>query len=122
MDLAEAEDHYVLKADLPGLSEEDVSIEVEDGVLTVAGERKAEHERSEQGLASHRAFVRQLQPPADAARGRRRRRRHRRVRRAACSNVRIPKPEEVKPRRIAIRPGGNGDGSAPRWRARRRTS
>ena len=29
MDLVEAEDHFVLKADLPGLSEGDVSIEVQ---------------------------------------------------------------------------------------------
>ena len=45
MDLVETEDHFVLRADLPGLSEEDVNIEVEDRVLTVSGERKAEHTR-----------------------------------------------------------------------------
>ena len=31
MDLVEAEDHFVLKADLPGLREGDVNIEVQDG-------------------------------------------------------------------------------------------
>jgi HSP20 family protein len=49
MDLMEAEDHFVLRADLPGLSEEDVTIEVQDGALTVSGERAAEHESQEQG-------------------------------------------------------------------------
>src|SRR4051794_16885411 len=49
VDLVEAEDHFVLKADLPGLSEEDVSIEVQDGNLTISGERGAEHEASERG-------------------------------------------------------------------------
>jgi HSP20 family protein len=44
MDLVETDDHFVLKADLPGLSEDDVHIDVEDDVLTVSGERKAEHE------------------------------------------------------------------------------
>ena len=44
MDLAETEGEFVLKADLPGLSEGDVSIELEDDVLTVSGERKVEHE------------------------------------------------------------------------------
>ena len=44
MDLVETERHFVLTADLPGLSEEDVNIEVEDRVLTVSGERKAKHE------------------------------------------------------------------------------
>ena len=49
VDLVEAEDHFVLKADLPGLSEADVSIEVQDNTLTVAGERNAEHEQHEKG-------------------------------------------------------------------------
>src|SRR5881392_2000452 len=49
MDLVETDDHFVLRADLPGLSEEDVTIEVEDRVLTISGERKAEHELSKEG-------------------------------------------------------------------------
>src|SRR5918997_965189 len=49
VDLVEAEDHFVLKADLPGLSEADVSIEVQDGTLTISGERSAEHESHERG-------------------------------------------------------------------------
>ena len=39
MDLVETDDHFVLKADLPGLTEDDVHIDVEDDVLTVSGER-----------------------------------------------------------------------------------
>src|ERR671920_2080248 len=67
MDLIETEDHFVLRADLPGLGEEDVNIEVEDRVLTVSGERKAEHEASKEGY--HRverafgAFSRSLTLP-----------------------------------------------------------
>jgi HSP20 family protein len=49
MDLVEAEDHFVLKADLPGLHEGDVNIEIQDGTLTISGERKAEHEQHERG-------------------------------------------------------------------------
>ena len=49
MDLVEAEDHFLLKADLPGLSEEDVNIEVRDNALTISGERKSEHEQRERG-------------------------------------------------------------------------
>jgi len=49
MDLTEADDHFVLKADLPGLSDEDVSIEVQDNTLTISGERKAEHMQREKG-------------------------------------------------------------------------
>ena len=50
MDLVETADHFVLRADLPGLAEKDVTIEVEDRVLTVSGERKAEHETTKEGF------------------------------------------------------------------------
>src|SRR3954452_2116307 len=49
MDLVETEDHFVLRADLPGLDEGDVNVEVEDNVLTVSGERKAEREDRKEG-------------------------------------------------------------------------
>src|ERR1700730_10734552 len=42
MDLVETDDDFVLRADLPGLTESDVNIEFEDNVLTISGERKAE--------------------------------------------------------------------------------
>jgi HSP20 family protein len=101
MDLVEAEDHFVLKADLPGLSEGDVSIEVQDGTLTISGERKAEHEQREKGWyrieRSFGSFNRSLTLPdgVDPERIE-----------ASFDNgvleVRIPKPEERKPRRISI--------------------
>ena len=40
MDLVETGDHYVLRADLPGLSDEDVNVELQDNMLTISGERK----------------------------------------------------------------------------------
>ena len=49
MDLVEREDHFVLRADLPGVREEDVKIELEDTVLTVSGERRAEREEHREG-------------------------------------------------------------------------
>ena len=56
-----------------------MSIEIQDNTLTVSGERKAEHETRERGL--YRVVL----------------------------TVRIPKPEERKPRRVSISPGsGNG--------------
>src|SRR5215210_3972788 len=104
MDLVESGDHFVLRADLPGMSEEDIEIELEDGTLTVSGERKAEHEEREEGF--HRverqfgAFSRQLTLPkgldAVAARFDR-----------GVLEIRIPKPEERKPRRISIAHGGH---------------
>jgi HSP20 family protein len=105
MDLVETEDHFVLRADLPGMSEEDVNIEVEDRVLTVSGERKTEHETTKEGY--HRverafgAFSRSLTLPdgvnaeaveASFDRG--------------VLEIRIPKPEQRKPRKISIGVGG----------------
>ena len=71
MDLLETDSHFVLRADLPGMSEEDVNIEVEERVLTVSGERKAEHDRAQGRLPAHRARVRLVLALAHAARRRR---------------------------------------------------
>src|SRR5579875_2835921 len=49
MDLVEEGDRYVLRADLPGVREEDVKIELEDNVLTISGERRSEHEERKEG-------------------------------------------------------------------------
>ena len=49
IDLVETGDHYVLRADLPGLADEDVNVQLEDNVLTISGERKAEHETQQEG-------------------------------------------------------------------------
>jgi HSP20 family protein len=48
-DLVETETDFVLRADLPGLSESDVNIELDDKVLTISGERKSEHEERQTG-------------------------------------------------------------------------
>ena len=104
MDLVETDEHFVLKADLPGLAEDDVDIEVEDNVLTVSGERKAEHEDKREGYyrveRSYGAFRRSLTLPegvdAQAVTA---------TFDKGVLEVRIPKPEERKPRRVAIQVG-----------------
>jgi HSP20 family protein len=105
MDVVEAEDHFVLKADLPGLSEDDVALEIQDGNLTISGQRKAEHESREKGWyrieRSFGSFQRSLSLPegidADAVTAKFDR---------GVLEVRIPKPEERKPRRVAIKADG----------------
>jgi HSP20 family protein len=104
MDLVETEDHFVLRADLPGVSEDDVKVELEDNVLTIAGERR--HEEEAKGGGYYRleratgVFSRSLTLPegidpeavqASFDKG--------------VLEVRIPKPEERKPRRVAISVG-----------------
>ncbi len=105
MDVVETDDHFVLRADLPGMSETDVNLELEDNVLTISGERKAEHEQGGEGYyrveRAWGAFSRSLTLPegvdADAIQ-------------ASFNNgvleVRIPKPEQQKPRKVQISLGG----------------
>jgi HSP20 family protein len=101
MDLVETDDHLVLRADLPGMREDDVEIEVKDRVLSVSGSRPAEHEENEEGFhrveRSFGSFSRSLTLPvgvdasdisAEFDRG--------------VLQVRIPKPTESKPTRIEI--------------------
>ncbi len=105
MDLLETEDDFVLRADLPGLSEKDVNIELEANVLTVSGERKVEHEERKEGYyrveRASGSFSRSLTLPegvdpeavkASFDRG--------------VLEIRIPKPEQRKPRKVTISAGG----------------
>jgi HSP20 family protein len=104
MDLVETDDHLVLRADLPGLEKDDVEIEIKDGVLTVSGERKSEHTENSEGFyRSERAFgsfsralslsdgVKAEDVTADFDKG--------------VLEVKVPKPEEAKPHRVAIGAG-----------------
>jgi HSP20 family protein len=104
MDLVEEDDSLVLRADLPGMSEDDVDIEVKDGVLTVSGERKAEEKKQGEGYyrveRAFGSFSRSLSIPegidpeqvsAQFDNG--------------VLEVRIPKPAERKPHRVQIGKG-----------------
>jgi HSP20 family protein len=110
MDLVETGEHFVLKADLPGLTESDVRIEVENNILTVAGERKAEHEDKHEGYyrleRATGAFSRSLTLPEGIDPESVRATFHNGV-----LEVRIPKPVEVKPRRVQIEVAHNGPGT-----------
>jgi HSP20 family protein len=105
MDLVETEDHYLLKADLPGMKQDDVAIEFNDGTLTISGERKAEYERKEKGFfrleRSFGKFSRSLTLPDGIDPDRIDATFH-----DGVLEVTIPKPEQRKPRRIAV--SGNG--------------
>jgi HSP20 family protein len=105
MDLVETNDDFVLRADLPGLSDGDVNIELEDNVLTISGERKAQHEEQKEGYyrveRASGVFSRSLTLPEgvnpDAIKA---------SFDKGVLEVRIPKPEERKPRKVAISVGG----------------
>jgi HSP20 family protein len=50
MEVFEREGHLVVRADLPGLTKDDVHVEVTDEALTIEGERRAEHEERQGGV------------------------------------------------------------------------
>jgi HSP20 family protein len=101
VDVIETDRHLMLKADLPGLSEEDVQIEVADNVLTISGERKNETEERKEGYyrleRAFGSFSRSLTLPegidADNIEA---------TFDSGVLDVKVPKPEEVKPRRVSI--------------------
>jgi HSP20 family protein len=105
MDLVETQEEFVLKADLPGMSEADVGIEFENDVLTIAGERRTEHEEQHEGYyrleRATGSFSRALSlpdgidPEAVAA-----------TFEDGVLTVRIPKPAQAKPRKVKIGVGG----------------
>ena len=105
MDLVETDEDFVLRADLPGLTESDVNIELEDNILTVSGERRAQQEERKDGYyrveRASGSFSRSLTLPegvdpdkihANFEHG--------------VLEVRIPKPEQRKPRKVTISAGG----------------
>ncbi len=101
VDIKETEDAYLLRADLPGVDPKDIEVNMEKGVLTIKGERSTEatqewdsYTRVERVGGS---FYRRFSLPDTADR----------EKITAKSNngvleVRIPKQEQVKPRRITV--------------------
>jgi HSP20 family protein len=69
-DVSETEAEYLIKADLPEVRKEDVSITVQDGVLTLSGERKqekhAESEKLHRVERSYGSFLRRFSLPENA--------------------------------------------------------
>jgi HSP20 family protein len=114
MDLVETDAHYLLRADLPGLGKDDVKVELDENVLTISGERRTQQEQRADGYfrieRASGTFARSLTLPsgvdadrieANFADG--------------VLEVRIPKPEQRKPRRVAIGAGrpDTVEGSSP---------
>ncbi len=58
VDIVEKDNAFLATVDLPGLKKEDIEISLEDGVLTIAGERKFEHEESPEEGKSFRRIER----------------------------------------------------------------
>lgn len=67
VDMFRRGDDLIVRADLPGLTGSDVNVEVEDGILTIRGERKEEAEEDRDGYywseRSYRSFARSIPLP-----------------------------------------------------------
>ena len=101
VDIKEEAERFVLLADIPGVKPEEINISMEDGVLTITGEKNTEAETEKNGYKrverTYGSFYRRFTLPdtadADAI--------------SAKSNhgvleIVIPKRETVKPKKISI--------------------
>jgi HSP20 family protein len=113
VDVWETEDELVLSFDLPGIPEDDIAVELEDNVLTVSGERERTSEHSSERFyrfeRRYGTFSRSVTLPpgvkedsikADYKDG--------------VLEVRVPKPEEQKPKRIKVGSAGAIEGKSTR--------
>lgn len=69
IDIKDKKDSIVVKAELPGMSEEEIDVEISDGVMTISGEKKGEEEKEGEGYyyrESHSgSFTRTFSLPQD---------------------------------------------------------
>jgi len=101
VDIVEEKDRFLLRADVPGVAPTEIDVSMDDGVLTIAGERHTEKHEDAEGVRRfervsgrfHRRFS--LPETADAEGI---------IARSANGilEVSIPKLPEVQPRRIAV--------------------
>jgi HSP20 family protein len=65
LELAETENEYVVKAEVPGMDPKDIDISLSDGMLTIRGEKKQEREEKEADYhlveRSYGSFARSIQ-------------------------------------------------------------
>ena len=102
LDIAENENEYIIKAEVPGCKAEDIDISVHDGRLTISGEKKQEEEKKEKGYyhieRSYGSFRRDLslEYPVDPNKIQ-----------AACKNgiltINLPKTEKSKTVKVKVK-------------------
>ena len=69
-DISETDTAYLIKAEIPGVNKEDVKVTIENGMLTIQGERKMEKEEKDKKFhrieRSYGSFMRSFRVPDDA--------------------------------------------------------
>ena len=102
VDVHETKEEYLVKVDLPGVKADDVSVEVNDNVLSISGSRAADETGQAQLVERpYGSFVRTLTLPqgvdSDSIEA---------GYQDGVLELRIPKPAERKPKKITIGGGG----------------
>jgi HSP20 family protein len=101
VDIAETKDDLIVKAEVPGMTKEDISISLSDNVLTLRGEKKKEKE--EKGKTFYRtercygSFVRSFTLPAPVLANK-----VKAVYKDGVLEITLPKSEQVKAKEIPI--------------------
>ena len=102
MDIVETEDHLVISTELPGMKKDAVKITIENGVLTVSGEKKFEKEAQHKDYHTmerrfgsfHRSVTLPRQLSAENAEA---------AFEDGVLTIRIPRSEEAKPKQLEIK-------------------
>lgn len=70
LEMSETDKAYKITAEIPGIEPDDVSVEFDDGILRISGEKKEEREENERGYRlserSYGAFERAVSLPSNA--------------------------------------------------------
>jgi len=100
-DVVENKDAILIKVELPGMTEKDIRVEMENGLLTINGERKVEKERTEKGYKhierTYGKFLRTFTLPPNVD--------YTKITAAYVNGLlelEIPKKEEAKPKTINV--------------------
>lgn len=102
VDISETDNEFVVKAEIPEVKKEDVKVSVDNGVLTIQGERKQEKE--EKGKKFHRveryygSFVRSFTLPDNVDETK-----VKATFKDGMLNLQIPKTAETKPKAIEVK-------------------
>jgi HSP20 family protein len=102
MEITEGDGQYTVTVELPGVRKEDVHVELDEGMLTIRGEKKSEREETKERKRyverTYGSFSRSFTLPLNAD-----------AQRLAAAfkdgvlTITIPKTEESKPRTVAIK-------------------
>jgi len=101
VDIYERNDAVVVKAELPGVEKEQISVEVKDGILTLRGERKFERDVKEESYhrieRSYGTFMRSFSLPVSVDQDK-----VKAAFRDGVLEVELPKKEQAKPKQVRV--------------------